>query len=57
MTHTQLLYLILVVVAFLIFTGSLMKATISSLSAGGSGAGETGAAKTQDKTKAPAQPH
>jgi hypothetical protein len=32
MTHAQLLYLILVVVAFLIFTGSLLVATLSTLS-------------------------
>jgi len=34
MTHTQLIYLVLVVVAFLVFTGSLMIATIASLSSG-----------------------
>lgn len=33
MTHTQFLYLILVVAAFLVFTGSLLKVTISSFSA------------------------
>lgn len=32
MTHTQLIYLILVVAAFLVFAGSLLIATITSLS-------------------------
>lgn len=35
MTHTQLIYLLIILAAFLIFTGSLLKATITSLSAGG----------------------
>ncbi|MGH7034872.1 MAG: hypothetical protein ACREFL_14165 [Stellaceae bacterium] len=35
MTHTQLLYLILVVAAFLIFTGSLLMATISTVFSSG----------------------
>jgi hypothetical protein len=52
MTHTQLIYLVLVVAAFLIFSGSLLKATITSLSASPRAAGGTSPSKSPQKTMA-----
>lgn len=52
MTHAQLIYLILVVVAFLAFTGSLLMATISTVSLGakdGEPGGHAGAAPRSDR--------
>jgi len=57
MTHTQFIYLLIVVAAFLVFTGSLLKVTISSFSASPGDAGASRANMTARSKAASTKPH